>query len=81
MKSAEKRQRERIKETLVVGTVKALKPKYGINYLLKAVALAKEQEPTIPIKVRIAGSGPNETEYKQLAQKLAIDVEDRKSVV
>ena len=70
-----KRHREHFVEDFVVGTVKTLKPKYGIDYLLKAVAIVKEQEPEIPITVRIAGSGPNETEYIQLAEKLKVDVE------
>lgn len=57
----------------IIGTVKTLTPKYGIDYLLKAVAAVKKNRPEIPIKLRIAGSGPNEKEYKQLAVNLGID--------
>ncbi len=55
-----------------IGTIKALTPKYGIDYLLKAAAIVKEVEPNITLKVRIGGKGPNELEYKELAQSLGI---------
>lgn len=51
----------------VVGTVKALKPEYGINYLIKAVSIVKKKHPEIPIVLRIAGEGEQAEEYKQLA--------------
>ena len=46
--------------------------KYGIQYLLEAVAFIKKKG-KIPIKLRIAGKGPQEEEYKRLAKKLKID--------
>ena len=55
----------------IVGTVKSLSDKYGISYLLHAVAEVKRQG-TIPIKLRIAGKGPKEKEYKKLAVELGI---------
>lgn len=61
------------KNTYIVGTVKALYPKYGIDYLLNAVALVVNERPDIPIRVRIAGNGPLEQEYKELAKRLRID--------
>ena len=70
-----KRHREDGLEGFIVGTVKTLKPKYGIDYLIKAVAIVKEEEPNIPIRVRIAGSGPNEEEYKKLAEELNVSVD------
>lgn len=57
----------------VVGTVKALTPKYGIDYLLKAVAIIKKEHPEIPIQLRIAGKGEQETQYKNLAKDLGIN--------
>lgn len=59
--------RNRNDTDFVVGTVKSLTPKYGIDYLIKAVSLIKKERPDIPIKLRIAGSGEKEEEYKQLA--------------
>ena len=57
----------------IVGTVKALKPKYGIDVLLRAVNIVKELHPEIPIRLRIAGEGPCEAEYRALAKELKID--------
>lgn len=59
-------------ENFTIGTVKGLDDVYGINYILKATALIKYEHPEIPIKVRIAGKGPKEFEYKQLASQLGI---------
>lgn len=67
---------KRTRETddyFVVGTVKALTPKYGIDYLLKAVAIVKNKYPEIPIRLRIAGQGKQEIQYKDLAKELGID--------
>lgn len=57
----------------VIGTVKRLEPKYGIDYFLKAVKIVREKRPDINLKVRIAGKGTHELEYKQLAKSLRID--------
>lgn len=56
----------------VVGTVKGLSDKYGIADIIKAVAIIKN-EGKIPIKLRIAGKGPKEKEYKQLCKNLGIE--------
>ncbi|WP_296117112.1 glycosyltransferase [uncultured Eubacterium sp.] len=68
----DKRNRQNENE-FIVGTVKAITPKYGIDYLLKAVALIKKERPDIPIKLRIAGKGEKLEEYKNLAAQLGID--------
>lgn len=65
--------RNRNDSEFVVGTVKSLTPKYGIDYLIKAVSLIKKERPDVPIKLRIAGSGEKEAEYKQLAIDVNID--------
>lgn len=66
-----KRTRKDCDGSFVVGTVKGLTDKYGISFLLYAVAEVKKQG-TIPIKLRIAGKGPKEQEYKRLAENLGI---------
>lgn len=71
--SPHKRTRKSDDNTFVVGTVKALTPKYGIDYLLKAIALVRKHHPEIPIVLRIAGRGTHELEYKELAKSLKID--------
>ena len=57
----------------VIGTVKSLAPTYGIDVLLKAAAVIKNEHPYIPLKVRIAGKGPSEEEYRALASELGIE--------
>lgn len=71
--SPDKRERDTFDGEFVVGTVKALTQKYGIEYLLKAVAIIKNECPQIPIKLRIAGKGSHEEAYKNLALSLGID--------
>lgn len=56
----------------IIGTVKTLQPKYGIDYLLKAAAYVKNTRPDITMKVRIAGKGTSENELKKLADDLKI---------
>lgn len=56
----------------VVGTVKTLSDKYGIRYLIEAVAKIKNERPDIPIELRIAGKGSQEKEYRKLAQEIKI---------
>lgn len=56
----------------IIGTVKKLEPKYGIDYFLKAIRLVKEKRPDIPLEVRIAGNGSHELQYHQLANELGI---------
>jgi len=73
MKLFNPNKREGEKEYFVVGTIKSLTPKYGIDYLLKAIAIIKEKHSEIPIQLRIAGKGSHEKEYKQLAKSLGID--------
>ena len=63
--------RNRTDNRFVIGTVKALFDKYGIADLLRATAIVKEKG--IPVRLRIAGQGPQEAEYRALAAELGID--------
>lgn len=63
--------RNRTDDGFVIGTVKALYDKYGIADLLHATAILKKKG--IPVRLRIAGKGPQEAEYKALAAELDID--------
>lgn len=58
----------------VVGTIKSLKEKYGISYIIKAISLIKKERPDINIKTIIAGTGEKEDEYKKLAKDLDVSV-------
>lgn len=66
------KKRIRNDENFVVGTIKALTPRYGIEYLIKAAAIIIKERPDIPLKVRIGGKGTFECEYKKLAKELEI---------
>lgn len=58
--------------TFVIGNIKALSPKYGIDYLLKAASFIRKNRPDIPLKIRIAGKGPEEQNLKKLADELNV---------
>ena len=55
---------------ITIGIAKALKPKYGIDYLLKAVKLLLDYG--IECELRIAGRGDFEEAYKKLAIDLGL---------
>ena len=59
-------------DAIVVGTVKGLSDKYGIRNILEAVAILRKQG-KYDIRLRIAGRGPQEQEYKELARTLGLD--------
>ena len=65
---------ERKKRTdFVVGTVKTLTHEYGIGILLQAGAILRKNNPEIPLRLRIAGTGIDESELKSLAKQLDIE--------
>lgn len=65
--------RTRIDHDFVVGSVKGLSYTYGIDYLIRAVAIIRKEHPEIPIHLRIAGKGPDEQAFKQLARESGIE--------
>ncbi len=60
-------------DDIVIGTVKTLEEKYGIEYLIKAFKLVSDKYDNIPIKLLIVGGGSLEAELKQLAKDLGIE--------
>ena len=68
----DKRNRAQDDNKFVIGNIKTLDPKYGIDYLLKAAALFHKKHPECHFEVRIGGKGPAEEEYKKLAESLGI---------
>lgn len=57
----------------VIGTVKSLYPKYGIDKILLAASEILRRVPALPLEVRIAGSGPLEAELKELSRRLKLE--------
>lgn len=64
--------REKNGGSFVVGTVKALEPRYGISTLLKACSIFREKHPDVHLEVRIAGRGSQEAELKSQASELGL---------
>ena len=60
---------------LVVGTVKTLQPKYGIDTLIRGFALALKDADFARLEpeLRIYGSGEARAEYERLAQSLGVE--------
>lgn len=67
--------RNRQDNTFIIGTVKALDPKYGIDYLIKATAIFKRNNPNVRFQLRIAGKGVYREEYEKLADSLGLNEE------
>jgi len=58
---------------VVIGTIKALEPIYGIDYLLRAFCIVKTRHPKGNLKLRIVGGGSQDCELRLLARQLGID--------
>jgi glycosyltransferase involved in cell wall biosynthesis len=58
---------------LRVGVVKALKPQYGINYLIEAFAILLEKRPDTPMELRVYGHGEQRGELRALCARLGIE--------
>lgn len=56
----------------IIGNIKALNRKYGIDTLLRAAQCVVKLRPDIDLEVRIAGKGPEEKKLKELAGELGI---------
>lgn len=59
-------------EVHVIGTVKTLAPKYGIDTLIKAFAIVANKLSDKDLRLVIAGDGPQRTELVNLAANLGI---------
>ena len=57
---------------LILGTVKSLEDKYGIDDLIKAFAILKKRLPDQSLKLLIVGKGTKELELKALAEKMKV---------
>ena len=60
------------KDEVVIGTIKTLEEKYGIQYLVKAFAQLKDRNPDMNLKLRIGGKGSQEDYLKGLCRDLKI---------
>ncbi|MHB1688488.1 MAG: glycosyltransferase family 4 protein [Ignavibacteriaceae bacterium] len=60
------------KDDVVIGTVKSLEDKYGIEYLIKAFKIVKDKHPELPLKLLLVGKGSRENQFKKLSIELGI---------
>jgi glycosyltransferase involved in cell wall biosynthesis len=58
---------------IVIGTVKTLEKKYGIEYLIRAFKILKQRNPTLPLKLLIVGGGSQEKCLKDLTEELQLE--------
>jgi glycosyltransferase involved in cell wall biosynthesis len=56
-----------------IGIIKALRYKYGIDYLLRALRIILDTCPECDIELQIAGNGPQEEEFKRLSKSLDLE--------
>lgn len=61
------------KEEIVIGTIKTLEEKYGIQFLVKAFKQVKEKNKDLVLKLRIGGKGSQEEYLKELSRELGIE--------
>lgn len=61
------------RDELVIGTIKSLEKKYGIEYLIKAFKKVKDANSGIKLKLVIGGKGSQEEYLKKLCRELNIE--------
>jgi glycosyltransferase involved in cell wall biosynthesis len=61
------------KDKIIIGTVKTLEPKYGIEYLIRAFKILITKHPEMHLELHIAGKGSLEDRLKKLSKELAIE--------
>lgn len=57
---------------IVIGTVKTLEAKYGIEYLIRAFKILKDRHPSLPLKLLIVGGGSLLNHLTWLAKSLGL---------
>jgi len=58
---------------IVIGTVKTLEPKYGIEYLVRAFHQVRGRHPELPLKLLIVGGGSLNQQLRSLVRELGMD--------
>ncbi|MDN5130869.1 glycosyltransferase [Aliarcobacter butzleri] len=61
------------KDDIVIGTVKSLEDKYGIEYLIRAFKIVSDKYSNLPLKLLIVGGGNLEYNLKNLVKELNIE--------
>ena len=61
------------KEDIVIGTIKSLEKKYGIEYLIKAFKILKDVSQIPHLKLLIVGKGSEEIHLKRIVKELELE--------
>ncbi|MCG6959305.1 glycosyltransferase [bacterium BMS3Abin03] len=61
------------KDDFIIGTIKTLEKKYGVEYLIKAFKLVKNELSDIRLKLLVVGGGSLLNELKHLTKELKIE--------
>ena len=61
------------KDSMVIGTIKALDDKYGIEYLIRAFSILTKKYPELSLKLLLVGEGKDENKLKELTLELGIE--------
>lgn len=61
------------KDDIVIGTVKTLEYKYGIEYLIRAFKIVSDKYQKLPLKLLIVGDGSLKASLKSLVKELNIE--------
>ena len=64
---------DRMKEEIVIGTVKSLEENYGVAYLIEAFSIVFHKHPEIKLKLLIVGGGSLQKKLSLLTSSLGID--------
>lgn len=60
------------KDDIVIGTIKTLEDKYGIEYLIGAFNINVQRHPELPLKLLIVGEGSKRKQLEDLAAKYSL---------
>ena len=63
------------RDSIVIGTIKTLEKKYGIDILIKAFSIVKKRNPDLKLKLLIVGGGSEEEPLRQLTRDLNVDTD------
>lgn len=61
------------KEEIIIGTIKTLEEKYGVQYLIKAFKEVKDRNKELKLKLRIGGRGSQEDYLKELVKEFSME--------
>jgi len=61
------------KDEIIIGTVKSLERKYGIEYLIEAFSIVNKKYPEKNLKLILVGGGSLEKKFRQMIHNLGID--------